>query len=77
MRYSTSGPSLLSYASCATASEKASKNISQTAVVQLLCTTWGLFRQHWVVAKLGLTIMATISTVGATPSLNFHGQPFA
>jgi hypothetical protein len=33
---------------------------SLTGIVQSLGTTWGLFRHHWVVAKLGLTIMATI-----------------
>jgi hypothetical protein len=31
-----------------------------TGVVQSLGTTWGLFRHHWVVAKLGLTVLATI-----------------
>jgi hypothetical protein len=33
---------------------------SLTGIVQSLGTTWGLFRHHWVVAKLGLTVMATI-----------------
>jgi hypothetical protein len=31
-----------------------------TGVVQSLGTTWGLFRHYWVVAKLGLTVLATI-----------------
>lgn len=31
-----------------------------TGIVQSLGTTWGLFRYHWVVAKLALTIVATI-----------------
>src|SRR5206468_4317066 len=31
-----------------------------TGIVQSVGTTWGLFRHHWVVAKLGLTVLATI-----------------
>ena len=31
-----------------------------TGIVQSLGTTWGLFRHQWVVAKLGLTVLATI-----------------
>ena len=31
-----------------------------TGVVQSLGTTWGLFRYYWVVAKLVLTVVATI-----------------
>ena len=31
-----------------------------TGIVQSLGTSWGLFRHHWVVAKLGLTLLATI-----------------
>jgi hypothetical protein len=31
-----------------------------TGIVQSLCTTWGLFRHYWVVAKLVLTAFATI-----------------
>jgi hypothetical protein len=31
-----------------------------TGVVQSLGTTWGLFRYHWVVAKLALTVVATL-----------------
>ncbi len=31
-----------------------------TGVVQSLGTAWGLFRHYWVVAKLGLTVVATI-----------------
>jgi hypothetical protein len=30
-----------------------------TGIVQSLGTTWGLFRHYWVVAKLGLTVLAT------------------
>jgi hypothetical protein len=30
-----------------------------TGIVQSVGTTWGLFRHHWVVAKLGLTVLAT------------------
>ena len=31
-----------------------------TGVVQSLGTPWGLFRHHWVVTKLALTVLATI-----------------
>src|SRR5437899_34960 len=31
-----------------------------TGIVQSLGTTWGLFRHQWIVAKLGLTVLATI-----------------
>ena len=31
-----------------------------TGLVESLGTTWGLFRHYWVVAKLGLTVLATI-----------------
>jgi len=31
-----------------------------TGLVQSLGTTWGLFRHYWVVAKLGLTVVATV-----------------
>lgn len=31
-----------------------------TGIVQSLGTTWGLFRYHWIVAKLVLTVVATI-----------------
>jgi hypothetical protein len=30
-----------------------------TGIVQSLGTTWGLFRHYWIVAKLGLTVLAT------------------
>ena len=30
-----------------------------TGLVQSLGTAWGLFRHYWVVAKLGLTVVAT------------------
>ena len=33
---------------------------SLSGIIQSLGTTWGLFRHHWVVAKLGLTVMATV-----------------
>ena len=31
-----------------------------TGLVESLGTTWGLFRHYWVIAKLGLTLLATI-----------------
>ncbi len=31
-----------------------------TGLIQSLGTTWGVFRHYWVVAKLGLTVFATI-----------------
>ncbi|HET9832158.1 MAG TPA: hypothetical protein VFP91_10625, partial [Vicinamibacterales bacterium] len=31
-----------------------------TGLVQSLGTTWGLFRYYWIVAKLALTVVATI-----------------
>jgi hypothetical protein len=31
-----------------------------TGLVQSLGTSWGLFRHYWVVAKLGLTFLATV-----------------
>ena len=31
-----------------------------TGLVQSLGTSWGLFRHYWVVAKLGLTVLATV-----------------
>src|SRR5258708_36415029 len=31
-----------------------------TGIVQSVGTPWGLFRHHWVVAKLGLTVLATV-----------------
>lgn len=31
-----------------------------TGLVQSLGTAWGLFRHYWVVAKLGLTVVATV-----------------
>jgi hypothetical protein len=31
-----------------------------TGIVQSLGTTWGLFRHYWVLAKLSLTVFATI-----------------
>jgi hypothetical protein len=39
-----------------------------TGLVQSLGTTWGLFRHYWVVAKLALTMLATII-------LLLHTQP--
>lgn len=41
-----------------------------TGLVQSLGTTWGLFRHYWVLAKLLLTIFATIA-------LLLHTQPIA
>jgi hypothetical protein len=31
-----------------------------TGIVQSVGTPWGLFRHHWIVAKLGLTVLATV-----------------
>jgi hypothetical protein len=31
-----------------------------TGIIQSVGTTWGLFRHYWVVAKLALTVLATI-----------------
>ncbi len=31
-----------------------------TGLIQSLGTQWGLFRHYWVVAKLGLTVIATL-----------------
>jgi uncharacterized membrane protein len=31
-----------------------------TGIVQSVGTTWGLFRHYWIVAKLGLTVVATV-----------------
>jgi hypothetical protein len=31
-----------------------------TGIVQSLGTTWGLFRHHWIVTKLLLTVLATV-----------------
>lgn len=39
-----------------------------TGLVQALGTTWGLFRHYWVVAKLAVTVLATII-------LLLHTQP--
>lgn len=39
-----------------------------TGLVQSLCTRWGLFRHYWVVAKLVLTLLATVV-------LLLHTQP--
>jgi ABC-type anion transport system duplicated permease subunit len=39
-----------------------------TGLVQSLGTSWGLFRHYWVVAKLALTVLATIT-------LLVHTQP--
>ena len=30
-----------------------------TGIIQSLATTWGLFRHYWIVAKLGVTVLAT------------------
>src|SRR5438093_7986995 len=31
-----------------------------TGIVQSIGTTWGLFRHYWVLAKLALTVLATV-----------------
>ena len=31
-----------------------------TGLVQALCTPWGLFRHHWVLAKLLINVLATV-----------------
>jgi hypothetical protein len=31
-----------------------------TGMIQSLCTPWGLFRHHWIVAKFFITIFATV-----------------
>ena len=41
-----------------------------TGLVQSLGTTWGLFRHYWVLAKLLLTILATVA-------LLLHMQPIS
>jgi hypothetical protein len=41
-----------------------------SGLVQSLGTSWGLFRHHWVVVKLGLTVLATIILLA-------HTQPIA
>ena len=41
-----------------------------TGLVQSLGTTWGLFRHYWVLAKLLLTILATVA-------LLLHTQPIS
>lgn len=41
-----------------------------TGVAQSLGTQWGLFRHHWIVAKLGLTVIATLILLA-------HTQPIA
>ena len=40
-----------------------------TGIVQSLGTTWGLFRHSWIVTKLLLTVLATL-TASATGLLN-------
>jgi hypothetical protein len=37
-----------------------------TGVVQSLGTTWGLFRYYWIIAKLALTVLATIILLAHT-----------
>lgn len=37
-----------------------------TGVVQSMGTTWGLFRHYWVVAKLSLTLIATVVLLAHT-----------
>ncbi len=42
-----------------------------TGLVQSLGTKWGLFRHYWVLAKLLLTILATIVLLGYTQQLGY------
>ena len=45
-----------------------------TGVVQSLGTTWGLFRHQWVVAKLALTVVATIILLVHTQPIGHVAQ---
>jgi hypothetical protein len=42
-----------------------------TGVVQSLGTPWGLLRHYWVIAKLLLTVVATIVLLQFTKTLNY------
>jgi len=50
-----------------------------TGLVQSLGTAWGLFRHYWVVAKLGLTVVATVillvhtQPIGAVAQIALQG----
>lgn len=41
-----------------------------TGVVQSLGTEWGLFRHYWVVAKLGLTLVASAILLAHLPTVS-------
>lgn len=41
-----------------------------TGIIQSLGTTWGLFRHYWIVAKLLLTVLATIILLVHTQPIN-------
>ncbi|MDS1272359.1 hypothetical protein RIF23_18895 [Lipingzhangella sp. LS1_29] len=41
-----------------------------TGIVQALGTPWGLFRHYWIVAKLGLTVLATGVLLMYTPTVD-------
>jgi hypothetical protein len=42
-----------------------------TGLVMALGTPWGLFRHYWVIAKLLLTVLATIVLLSYTQTVNF------
>jgi hypothetical protein len=44
-----------------------------TGVVQSLGTTWGLFRHYWVLAKLLITIVATVVLLMYTQTIDYIG----
>jgi len=43
-------------------------------VVNALGTSWGLFRQYWVVIKLLLTVAATVVLLVETPTIGYLAQ---
>ncbi len=46
-------------------------------VINALGSTWGLFRHYWVVAKLLLTIFATIVLLQEAPSISYMAKAAA
>lgn len=42
-----------------------------TGLVMALGTPWGLFRHYWVIAKLLLTVLATLVLLSYTQTVNF------
>jgi len=42
-----------------------------SGVIQSLGTSWGLFRHHWIVAKLALTVLATVILLVHTQPIGF------